>query len=129
MIGTIHIVPKGETMSSAAFTLPAQDLNESGPYALVGKARAKAGKADELETALLALVDPTRLEEGVLQYHVHRDRADTELFVFYEVWASTAHLDAHLSQPHVQDFLGRRHTLLDGDMEVRWLRMASVYPQ
>lgn len=115
-------------MSSPAFTLPAQDSDETGPYALTGQARAKAGKADALEAALIALVDPTRGEDGVLQYHVHRDRADPDLFVFYEVWASIPHLEAHLLQPYVQDFLATRHTLLEGDMEVRWLRMASPYP-
>lgn len=114
-------------MSRTVFSLPAQDADETGPYALAGQARAKSGKADELEACLLALVDPTRREEGVLEYHVHRDRADPELFVFYEVWESAAHLHAHLSQPYVQDFLGKRHTLLAGDMEIRWLRMASAY--
>ena len=115
-------------MSSPAFTLPAQGTDETGPYALAGQARAKAGMADVLEAALLALVEPTRAEDGVLQYHVHRDRADPDLFVFYEVWTSTAHLEAHLSQPYVVDFLAKRHTMLAGDMDVRWLRMASPYP-
>ncbi|MCR6498227.1 antibiotic biosynthesis monooxygenase [Shinella sp. CPCC 101442] len=114
-------------MSSPAFTLPAQETDETGPYALAGQARAQAGKAEALEAALIALVEPTRREEGVLQYHVHRDRADPDLFVFYEVWESTAHLEAHLSQPYVQDFLAKRQTLLDGDMDVRWLRMTSPY--
>lgn len=114
-------------MSSPAFTLPEPDIDEAGPYALAGQARAKAGKAEALEAALIALVEPTRREEGVLQYHVHRDRADPDLFVFYEVWESIAHLEAHLSQPYVQDFLAQRHTLLAGDMDVRWLRMASPY--
>lgn len=114
-------------MSSSDFILPAKERNESGPYALVGQARAQAGKAEALEVALVALVEPTRGEDGVLQYHVHRDRADPDLFVFYEVWASAGHLEAHLSQPYVHDFLAQRHTLLAGDMDVRWLRMASPY--
>ncbi|WP_411033726.1 putative quinol monooxygenase [Shinella sp. BYT-45] len=114
-------------MSSMILDLPAQETNETGPYALMGRARAKAGKAEALEAALIALVGPTRREEGVMQYHVHRDRADPELFVFYEVWASVGHLKAHLLQPYVQDFLERRHTLLAGEMEIRWLHMASPY--
>ncbi|QRM57795.1 putative quinol monooxygenase [Sinorhizobium sp. BG8] len=115
-------------MSSVAFELPAQAENETGPYALAGKARAKAGKADELEATLIALVGPTREEEGALQYHVHRDRADRELFVFYEVWASVGHLEAHLAKPYIQAFLKNRHELLAGEMEISWLQMASIYP-
>lgn len=114
-------------MSTTAFTLPAQNPDEAGPFALVGHARARSGKADELEARLLALVAPTRLENGALEYHVHRDRADPELFVFYEVWESPAHLHAHFAQPYIEDFLSQRHTLLNGEMEVRWLRMASPY--
>ena len=45
--------------------------------------------------------------------------------VHYDVVA--AHLQAHLAQPYIEDFLSQRHTLLDGEMEVRWLRMASPY--
>ncbi len=114
-------------MSSPAFTLPIPDTDETGPYALTGQARARAGQAEALEAALIALVEPTRREDGVLQYHVHRDRADPDLFVFYEVWASLPHLEEHLKQPYVQEFLSIRHTLLAGDMDVRWLRMASPY--
>lgn len=115
-------------MSSPALTLPAQNNDETGPYALAGQARAQAGKADALAAALIALVEPTRGEEGALQYHVHRDRADPNLFVFYEVWETAAHLEAHLQQPYIQDFLANRHTLLAGDMDITWLRMASPYP-
>ena len=71
-------------MSNAAFALPEPDAEENGPYALVGTARAKSGQADALEAALLDLVAPTRLEDGALEYHVHRDRADTDLFFFFE---------------------------------------------
>ena len=116
-------------MSNAAFALPEPDAEESGPYALVGTARAKSGQADALEAALLDLVAPTRLEDGALEYHVHRDRADTDLFFFFEAWASLDHLKAHLEQPYIQDYLSKRTNYLDGDMQVNWLKMASPYPR
>lgn len=114
-------------MSNEAFSLPEPDTGDLSPYALVGQARAKPGKGDALEAVLLALVEPTRLEQGALAYHVHRDRADPDLFVFYEAWASIGHLKAHLLQPYITDYLNRRMDFLDGDMDVRWLKMASPY--
>ncbi|MDQ0321983.1 quinol monooxygenase YgiN, partial [Pararhizobium capsulatum DSM 1112] len=70
----------------------------------------------------------TRQEPGALEYHVHRDRADPGLFVFYEAWQSLAHLKTHLAQPYIVDFLTRRAEYLDGEMEVKWLKMKSTYP-
>jgi quinol monooxygenase YgiN len=114
-------------MSNTAFSLPEPDLAEAGPYALVGEARAKPGKADALEAVLVSLVSPTRLEDGALEYHVHRDRHDPDLFVFYEAWESKEKLIQHLQQPYIIDFLAGRHDYLAAEMTVRWLKMASSY--
>ncbi|OJJ13416.1 MULTISPECIES: putative quinol monooxygenase [unclassified Roseibium] len=115
-------------MSNPDFALPEPDADETGPYALVGQARARPGSAEKLEQALVALVTPTREETGALQYHVHRDRADPDLFVFYEAWASLADLKEHLQMPYIQQFLAGHQELVDGEMQVTWLKMASPYP-
>jgi quinol monooxygenase YgiN len=115
-------------MSTNAPDLPLPDEEEDGPYALVGSARAKDGLVDALETRLLSMVAPTRQEPGVLQYHVHRDRADPSRLVFYEVWRSVDDLREHFVQPHVISFLKERHAYLNGDLDITWLRMASPYP-
>ncbi|MGO4406260.1 putative quinol monooxygenase [Bosea sp. RAF48] len=115
-------------MSQSAVDLPLPDADETGPYALMGTARAKPGEADALETHLLSLVAPTRLETGALAYHVHRDRNDPDLFAFYEVWSSREALAAHLKQPYIAAFLADRTRYLEGDLQIRWLRMASRYP-
>lgn len=115
-------------MSNEAFVLPAPEANETGPYAVVGQARAKPGQGDALEAALLALVEPTRLEAGALEYHVHRDRADPDLFIFYEAWESIDHLKVHLVQPYIVAFLAGRMRYLAEEMQTQWVRMASDYP-
>lgn len=115
-------------MSNDAFELPEPNPGETTPYALVGQARALPGRADALEAELLALVAPTRSEPGMMQYHVHRDRADPDLFVFYEAWRSLGDLRRHLSTPHVSRFLARRSEFIAGEMAVNWLRMASAHP-
>ncbi|HVI51028.1 MAG TPA: antibiotic biosynthesis monooxygenase [Candidatus Sulfotelmatobacter sp.] len=57
----------------------------------------------------------------------HRDRADRDLFVFYEVWSIRDALLAHLERPYVTDFLKDRHRYLEEDLEIRWLRMSSPH--
>jgi quinol monooxygenase YgiN len=111
------------------FAIPDLSPGESTPYCLVGTARAKAGHADELEERLLSLVEPTRAEHGVLEYHVHRDRNDSNCFIFYEAWRSAADLREHLSKPYIRGFLMERMNYLEEDMEIRWIRMASPYPK
>ena|SRR5690349_15696935 len=116
-------------MTNADLSLMPPDPDETGPYALVGTARAKPDLADVLERRLVLLVEPTRREPGALAYHVHRDRVDRRLFVFYEAWSDIEALRAHLTQPYIQAFLAERKDLLDGDLDVRWLRMSSPYPR
>ena len=106
-----------------SFTLPDAEPNEQQPYSLVGEAHAKPGMADALESKLLALVAPTRLEKGCVSYHVHRDRSNSDRFVFYEAWASREDLLAHLQQPYIQAFLAEHMNFMTKPMEISWLEM------
>ncbi len=114
-------------MSNDALMLLLPDEGEDGPYALVGTARAKPGLADALEQRLVSMVVPTRKEPGSLAYHVHRNRADRSLFVFYEAWESVDDLRRHFEEPHVSSFLEDRLRYLDGDLDITWLRMSSPF--
>jgi quinol monooxygenase YgiN len=115
-------------MATNDISLPAPAPDETTPYAVFGLAKAKAGKGDALAVRLLALVEPTRSEPGVLQYHVHRDRDDPDLFSFYEAWESVEHLRVHLATPLVAAFLKDRMDYLERDLEIRFVRMASPHP-
>jgi hypothetical protein len=114
-------------VSNSPFGPPLPDTGETGPYALVGTARARPGMADALEARLVSLVAPTRREAGCAAYHVHRDRADRDLFVFYEAWRDRAALLKHFEEPYILAFLADRADYLDGELDVRWLRMSSPF--
>ncbi|MEV7406220.1 putative quinol monooxygenase [Streptomyces sp. NPDC091267] len=97
------------------------------PFALVGTARPKPERAEELKRLLLSFVEPTRLESGCLEYHFHEDRDEPGVFVFYEAWRSRADLDAHLALPHMHDFWEHRMDYLETDLDIRFLTMHSPY--
>jgi quinol monooxygenase YgiN len=61
---------------------------------------AGAGKEDALREALLTLVEPTRKEEGCVQYDLHQDNSQPGHFVFFENWESRGHLDKHMATKH-----------------------------
>jgi quinol monooxygenase YgiN len=61
---------------------------------------AKPGSADIVRDALVALVHPTRDEDGNLAYDLYEsDVADT--FVTIESWREPADLQAHMASAHI----------------------------
>ncbi|MEV6224118.1 putative quinol monooxygenase [Nocardia fluminea] len=98
-------------------------------YALVGFAHPKPERRDDLRELLLSFVEPTRAEEGCLEYHFHVDSDDPSVFVFYEVWRSRADLDRHLALPHMREFWNSRLDYLTRDLDIRWIDMLSPYPR
>ena len=63
--------------------------------------------------ALEALIEPTRQEDGYVNYDLHQGVEDPDLFSFYENWVSGERLDAHLAAPHLVDRAAKMDDLLD----------------
>jgi quinol monooxygenase YgiN len=108
-------------------TLPDPDLDETSPYCVIAKHRAKSGRADAYERRMLVDLEDTRAEPGALQFHIHRDRFDRNLFVIYEVWRDMKTLREHFEKPYVKQFVADSAQYIEGSMEVQWLVMASKY--
>lgn len=72
--------------------------------AVVANSLAKPGNETRLRQALLALIEPTRREPGVLQYELHQDLAEPRRFVFVERWESQAALAAHAKSAHIEAY-------------------------
>ncbi len=95
------------------------------PYGFILYAHTKAEKADEFQALFSAYVEPSRAEPGCIEYHMLRDREDPTLFIFYEIWQSKAHLDAHSALPHMQRFAEQRMDYLTRDFDIRLIDMLS----
>jgi quinol monooxygenase YgiN len=108
-------------------TLPEPTPGEPGPYCVIAKHRAKPGTADAYERRMLADLERTRAEPGALQFHIHRDRFDRNLFVLYEVWRDVEALREHFDKPYVKQFVVDSAEYIEGNMEVQWMIMASGY--
>jgi quinol monooxygenase YgiN len=79
---------------------------------VVAEMLAKPGKEDELKRRLLALVEPTRKEDGCVQYDLHQSTSEAGRFVFYENWRSREALERHLKSPHLLAFGSAEKELL-----------------
>jgi quinol monooxygenase YgiN len=83
-----------------------------GLLTVVAELAARPGREDELRTQLLALVAPTRQEEGCVQYDLHVSTGEPGHFVFYENWISSDALDRHLKSSHFRAFQAVADALL-----------------
>ncbi|GIJ43656.1 hypothetical protein Val02_05420 [Virgisporangium aliadipatigenens] len=108
---------------------PEPDADETGPYTHLGFARAKLGHEDAVEKLILDLVEPLRAEEGAIEFHVHRDRADRQSFVIYEVFRSKKDLERHVAQPYTQEFIRAMRPHVEGPLRQQFLRMLSTLPE
>ncbi|WAJ39283.1 putative quinol monooxygenase [Pseudomonas sp. GOM7] len=88
-------------------------------YAFILHAHTRPERADAFECLFRDYIEPSRAEPGCLEYHMLRDAQDPTLFIFYEVWASQAALDAHMALPHMRAFHERRMDYLRAELQVR----------
>src|SRR6202162_1639827 len=87
--------------------------------------RARSGQSDALGAALAALVEPTRLEAGCLNYDLHRSVDDADVSFVYENWRSPEGFDAHMLSEHLQAFLKATPDLVAGNIDLRRFSMIS----
>lgn len=85
----------------------------SGQLTLVAQLKAQSGKEQQLCNALMALMEPTRIEEGCVSYHLYRNIEDPATFIFHETWASEAIWQKHMQAEHIKSFFETADDMLD----------------
>ncbi|MBI4891022.1 MAG: antibiotic biosynthesis monooxygenase [Acidobacteria bacterium] len=85
---------------------------------VVAEMRALPGKEAELRQALLDCIEPTRAEEGCVQYDLHESTDTPGHFIFYENWTSREALDRHLATPHLQKLGSLTPVLVEGGVRI-----------
>ena len=93
---------------------------------VVAQFKARSGMEKDLREMLLALVAPSRSDEGCINYDLHQSIEDPGLFIFYENWSSREHLDRHAATPHVQAFRSRVADSLAESPKLTLLKMISA---
>ena len=89
--------------------------------AVVARFKAVQGADQKLKELLLALIEPSRSDEGCIKYDLHQAVDDPTRFIFYEIWESREHLDRHAATPHVKNTRAKSKDLLAEPPEVTLL--------
>ncbi len=72
---------------------------------IVARVLAKEEKRELVKTELLKLIAITREEEGCINYDLHQDNENENLFLFYENWASKELWQKHMNNDHLVAYL------------------------
>lgn len=87
--------------------------------------RARPDKIEQTRAAITALIAPTRIEAGCINYDLHQSTEDPCQFLLYENWISKKDLDEHLAMPYLASFLSTADELLAEPVEILLWRMIS----
>ena len=72
---------------------------------IIARIEAKKDKIDLVKSELLKLIEPTRKEQGCLQYDLHQDNHNSKIFMFYEKWKNRELWQAHMNNEHLKAYL------------------------
>ena len=77
----------------------------SNQLTIVARILAKTEKRELVKSELLKLIEITRAEEGCINYDLHQDNEDPNLFLFYENWTSRELWQKHMNNSHLAAYM------------------------
>ena len=72
---------------------------------IVARILAKAEKREEVKAELIKLVGFSKSDEGCINYNLHQDNENQNLFFVYENWENHDALQKHTESNHFQHFV------------------------
>jgi len=72
---------------------------------IVARIEAKKDRIDLVRSELLKLIEPTRKEQGCLQYDLHQDNDNPAVFLFFENWASRELWQVHMNNENLKAYM------------------------
>lgn len=77
----------------------------STPLTIVARIEAKPDKIALVKSELIKLIEPTRTEAGCIQYDLHQDNNQPEVFLFFESWETRELWQAHMENEHLKAYM------------------------
>ncbi|MEZ4815283.1 MAG: putative quinol monooxygenase [Bdellovibrionota bacterium] len=96
---------------------------------LAVKIKVKADKVLEAEKFFSLFPQRAQSEKGCLQYELFRVPTDSQLFYFFEKWATQEEFNEHSSQPYLKEFASRYSEILECPNEVLFLENFNLEPK
>jgi len=84
----------------------------SKPHTVIVILEAIEGKESELESALDAVVEPSRSEESNIEYRLHRSIDNPRQFILYENWENKEKHGLQFEKPYIKKLVNQLDGLL-----------------
>jgi len=72
---------------------------------IVARILAKEEKRDFVKAELLKLITITRAEDGCINYDLHQDTENPNVFLFHENWENRELWQIHMNNTHLADYM------------------------
>jgi len=72
---------------------------------IVARILAKEEKREFVKTELLKLINTTRAEKGCINYDLHQDNENPNIFLFHENWENRELWQEHMNNTHLADYM------------------------
>ena len=72
---------------------------------IIARIESKKENIELVKKEVLKLVEPTRKEEGCIQYDLHQDNENSEVFIFTEIWENQELWQVHIENTPLQNFI------------------------
>lgn len=79
---------------------------------IVARIEAKKEKAEFVKSELIKLIEVTGKEHGCIQYHLHQDNDNPEIFLFFENWETRDLWQAHMKSTHLAEYKATTEDML-----------------
>jgi quinol monooxygenase YgiN len=90
--------------------------------------KAKDGLNEELKNELLALVAPTRSEEGCISYTPYQAIEVKSHFILYEIWSTRNDWNKHMEMPYLNTFFFKTYEFLAAPIKATlWVILGQDY--
>ena len=86
---------------------------------VVARVKARPGKANELQSVLSSLIEPTCKEPGCLKYELLQNNEDPTDFTLAEEWKNNTALESHFATKHFKDALTKLPNLVAVEPDIR----------
>ncbi|MEM8676392.1 MAG: putative quinol monooxygenase [Cyanobacteria bacterium P01_G01_bin.67] len=80
---------------------------------ILARIEAKKNSIDFVKSELLKLIEPTRKEDGCLQYDLHQDNDNSAIFVFYENWQNRELWQIHMNNKHLKAYMAATNGMIE----------------
>ncbi len=74
--------------------------------------KSKPEHIDTVKSLLMNMATHSKKETACLQYDLHQNSSEPNIFIFHEIWKDEKGLETHNSQPYIQEFVKASETLL-----------------